>query len=464
MQPNQEPESNAEGASASEKALEPKAETALAATPEPEKPKAEQAFRATHEPEKPKVERAGVAAREAEPKAKERRATVDDLAAFNLLARHERLGDMVSLVRAIATEAAAAGKADWKAPTRLKELALERKLDAKDAETELGSLLSVLEKGPASPREDVLLRALFAHAIAENRPKTTEDEDNLAHTALWLAVQTPFDATRLIDRALGEDAAELWAAIADRIAEADRGEEPGRAAGLVGAAALGASTNPGAMSHATRLAKELKDPALVRLLRSEPRAAEVASPRPTVIRGEVRMAPRGPLGTTLLALSGVLFFAHVVRLSARAALGFRRPAEVSISESGARIHSKTEILGRTLNERDVVLGREGLASVRREVKYPRAALYAGLFCLALGSFVGVRALADGVRAASPSLLLTGLVLVGLGVLFDFALGSLFPSAAGRCRLIFVPRAGPRVCVADVDSAEVDLALKRLASG
>jgi hypothetical protein len=199
----------------------------------------------------------------------------------------------------------------------------------------------------------------------------------------------------------------------------------------------------------------------VRLVR--PDAVPAAPPiDPIELVGEVRVAPRGPVATTVLALTGILFVIHIVRLSARAALGFRKPATVSISETGARVRYKTEILGRTLRERDIVLGREGLASVLREVRYPRAAFYAGLFFLAVGSFVGVRTLADGVRAASPSLLLTGFVFVALGVLLDFALGSVVPSSTGRCRLVFVPKAGPRICIADVNVERVDLALARLA--
>ncbi|NVL83962.1 hypothetical protein, partial [Escherichia coli] len=71
------------------------------------------------------------------------------------------------------------------------------------------------------------------------------------------------------------------------------------------------------------------------------------------------------------------------------------------------------------------------------VRYPRAAFYAGLLALAIGSYVGVRAFVDGVRAASPSLLLTGLVVIALGIGADFVLGSLVPGSRGRVRIAFV---------------------------
>ena len=106
--------------------------------------------------------------------------------------------------------------------------------------------------------------------------------------------------------------------------------------------------------------------------------------------------------------------------------------------------------------------RAGLVRVVREVRYPRAAFYAGLLALAVGSYVGVRAFVDGVRAASPSLLLTGLIVISLGIAADFVLGSLLPGARGRVRVVFVPRAGKSRCVTDVDAQRAHDTLDALA--
>jgi hypothetical protein len=397
-----------------------------------------------------------------------------EIQAFDALAKHARLADLVALVRAVATSAAEARNTDWGAPDKVRSLAEERKLSAGETSMEMGDALRVLEVGPKTSEERALARALWAHAVAETHPKSTEEEDRLAEAALWLAAHTPFDATMLFDRALGEDAVELWAAVAGCIRRIDQaasgsgievdpggtGGVPsaglGRCEALLGAAALGTSSSATAMKHAALLANEVNDPALARLLRREPRE------RDSELEGEVLYAPRGLFVTTLLALTGLLLAMHLVRLLARAALGYRKPAKVTISEYGARIRWRAEILGRTIRDDDVLFGREGLASVVREVRYPRVAFYAGLFFLAVGTFVGVRTLADGVRSASPPLLLSGLVFVALGILFDFVLGSLVPGAGGRCRLVLVPRTGASICVAGVDVKQADLALTRLA--
>ena len=191
-----------------------------------------------------------------------------------------------------------------------------------------------------------------------------------------------------------------------------------------------------------------------------PPAAASAAVAPVV--GELAPAPRGPVATGLLAFTGILFITHAARLVGRWALAYRRPAEVTLSEDGGvRVHWKTQLLGRTLRDRAVVVPRTGLARATRDVRYPSIALYAGLLALAVGSWVGVAAFVDGVRAASPSLLAWGLAIVALGLGIDFALSSLAPGARGRCRLLVVPRDGSRLCIGDVDTARADAVLARL---
>jgi hypothetical protein len=149
---------------------------------------------------------------------------------------------------------------------------------------------------------------------------------------------------------------------------------------------------------------------------------------------------------------------HGVRLFARLALAYERPSELVVSDRGVVLRTRTRMLGRTLRDREQIIVRAGLVRVTREVSYPRAALYAGLLALTLGSWLGVRTLSDGVRAASPSLLLVGLLFVALGIATDFVLGSLLPSARGRCRVAFVPRSGPTLCIGNVDAKRADEAL------
>jgi hypothetical protein len=157
-----------------------------------------------------------------------------------------------------------------------------------------------------------------------------------------------------------------------------------------------------------------------------------------------------------------LLIAHAGRLLARLVLAFRQPAEVQVTEGGIVIHTRTEMLGRTLHDRENVIPRAGLVRATRDVRFPSLALYAGLVALALGSYVGVGLIVDGVRAASASMFGAGALIALLGLGLDFALASLIPGTTGRCRIIFVPRRGKIFCISEVTPSEADKLLAALA--
>ena len=433
--------------------------------------------------------------------------TPNDVRVYEALAGHAKLAQLVALARDVLGAAAEKKAADWTDASRVKAKAEELGLTHDDASTANGNALTVLERGAETPSERALGAALWAHALADGPPKTSEDEDRAAADLLWLAARTPFDATGLIDHALGDAADEMWAAIADRVRRIDAGTLPplGRGEALCGCAALAASESVAAKKQATALSRELADASLARVVAQARDAApkdtaekdasrkdmappsssrqkaadavkEAAPPSPPSpapvkdlgpplpdekLSGEMLPTPRGLVVTAVLAFTGILFVLHVARLVGRFALAYKRPAEVTLSGESVRIHARTEMLGRTLRERDTVISRTALSRATREVRYPRMAFYAGLLALAVGSWVGVATLVDGVRAASPSLLLTGLVVIALGIALDFFLGSLAPGAKGRVRVAFVPRKGPTLCVGDVDALRADAALKRL---
>jgi hypothetical protein len=378
------------------------------------------------------------------------------LEAYELLARSARLGDLIALTSRIVTEAAEARVADWSFAPKVNAAAEDAKLSREDADTRFGNVLDVLGTGGEGAAERALACALWAHAVAEAPRSRAEDEDRLAGDVLWLATHTSFDATSLLDRALGDEAGDLWTAVADRIKriERDRRGALGRGEAVFGCAALAASASEKAEALCRSLERDLSDPVLRRVVA----VRTSGSLRDVRFAGELTPAPRGPIATTLLAFTGILFVIHAVRVIARVALAYRRPAEVTLSDAGVRVKTRTMMLGRTLREHEHAIVRTGLVRVVREVRYPRVAFYAGLLALAIGSYLGVRTFVDGVRAASPSLLLVGLVAVAVGVAADFFFDSLAPGSRGRCRVSFVPRTGRTLCVGDVDLARADEAI------
>jgi hypothetical protein len=386
-----------------------------------------------------------------------------DARAYDALSQHPRAADLAAIARSLMTTATQVRRFERR-PEHVAKLAAEMRLSHEEASTPYGNALDILQRGPEDAAERALTSALAAHVVALYPPKDHDEEDRLANDLLWLATHTPFDATGLIDRALGDAAGGLWSAVADRVRRIDQGALPalGRGEAFVGGAALASSPAPAAAAQASALAAEVGDRKLARVLGAGASPAEAIEP----IVGEMVPAPRGPVSTTLLALTGVLLVMHAGRLFVRIALAYRTPAQVVLVDDreirGVRVRWRVELLGRTLRDRDLVVPRGSMVRAMREVRYPRLALYAGLLSLAVGSYVGVSAFVDGVRAGSPSLLASGIAIVALGLALDFALSSLAPGVRGRCRLLLVSRDGSKLCVAGVDMQRADAMLTRLA--
>ena len=171
--------------------------------------------------------------------------------------------------------------------------------------------------------------------------------------------------------------------------------------------------------------------------------------------------PRARIATFLLAVSGILLITHVTRLVARYALAYRRPADIIVSADAIRYRTRTEMLGRTLAERETVLARGAISRATREVRFANTPFYAGLIALCLGSYLGICAFVDGVRAASPSLLVWGLLFVAGGALLDYLLGTVLQSTRGRCRVLFVAQDGSKICLGNVNANHADRLLSEL---
>ena len=329
----------------------------------------------------------------------------------------------------------------------LREKAKSLELQGEGGKTPFGDAVDVLARGPEDAAERLLARALGALAIASSKG------DDVADAVLRLAKKSTFDPSTLLDEALGDRADAVYEKLAARAARA----ETARDTALVACAVLLASKRPSARRELAELASSKTLDPLVRVVV----ATEARTPEAR-ISGELVPAPRNAILTVVLGVTGLLFVASAVRLLMRLVLAYRCPAEVSASPLGVRIRARTELLGRTLRDREIVIGSDALARAVREVRFPRLGLYAGLLALALGTYVGVGALTDGVRAASPSLLLWGLALVVLGVVLDFLLSSARFGAKGTCRVVLAPRKGRTVCIGHVDPQRADAALTALA--
>ena len=344
-------------------------------------------------------------------------------------------------------ELARAAVIDGATGDAVRDKAKDLGLASSDGETPFGDAVAVLARGPEDDAERSLARALGALACASAGEGIVTDA-----LLVKLAAKSAFDPSLLLDGALGDRADALFEALGNHARKPDARQDA-----IVACAVLLASKRPVAKREVAAIATSKNVDPLVAAI-----AASLAAAPETRIAGELVPAPRNPALTILLGLTGILFVASAVRLLMRLVLAYRCPAEVSTSSVGVRIRARTELLGRTLRDREIVIGAGGLARVVREVRFPRLGLYVGLLALAVGTYIGIGALADGVRAASPSLLLWGVIFVAVGIALDFALSSIRFGAKGKCRLVLAPRKGRVVCIGGVDPQRADAALAALA--
>lgn len=328
-------------------------------------------------------------------------------------------------------------------------------LSETQADTPYGNLSEVLARGPQSDRERALLGALLALALRERPPASDAEAREIGTALVWLATRAACDALSALDTALGEHAAGIWQGVASVLLEPDAVPDFSLGEALVAAAALARSES----AEARRLRLE------ARALPLDPAVQTVLAPIESYddeLRGELAVA-RSPWLTVLLTVTSILFLGALVRLFARYALSYRRPATLRLGPQGLELSSQTILLGRVLRNRSLRIPLSGIASMTREVRYSGAGLYAGLFALAVGTYYGTGRFVEWLRVREADLFVVAVLAVLLGLSLDFLLTSVAHSARGRCRVVVAPLRGRSVCVGSLDAERTDALLAAVAA-
>jgi len=327
------------------------------------------------------------------------------------------------------------------------------------AQTPFGNPLNALEHGPEGPAERQLLGALLALGVAAELPEGEPERDTLAADLVWLATHTTIDALAFLDAALGEQAAGMWEAVAHVARDPEAvAPEFGRAEGLIAAAAIALSQSE--IAHRARL--HLSQAATDHGVRALSAGAVTASA--DRLEGEMALSPFGPIVTALLTVTLVLFVLQIGRALLRWVLAFKRPASISIGPNGLELSQRTELLGKVLRERSIVVPLGSLVRVTRETRYARLGMYVGLAALVLGSYLGMGLFVDAVRVPGGSASLFGLavLMMVLGLLLDFTFSNAADTVRGKCRVLVVPQRGRTFCLASLDPARADAMLASIA--
>lgn len=332
-------------------------------------------------------------------------------------------------------------------------------LTPEQAQTPFGNPLNALEHGPEGPAERQLLGALLALGVAPELPEGEAERDALAADLVWLATHTTIDALGFLDAALQDRAAGMWEAVAHVARDPEAvAAEFGRAEGLIAAAAIAGSKSE--IAHRARL--HLSQAATDHGVRSL--AAGAVTANADRLDGEMSTAPFGPVVTAILTVTLVLFALQVGKAVLRWVLAFKRPASISIGPNGLELSQRTELLGKVLRERSIVVPLGSLVRVTRETRYARLGMYVGLMALVLGSYLGMGLFVDAVRVPGGSASLFGLavLMMVLGLMLDFTFSNAADTVRGKCRMLVVPQRGRVFCLGSLDPARADAMLATIA--
>ncbi len=320
---------------------------------------------------------------------------------------------------------------------------------------------SVLQRGPSTDHEHALARALAALALREQTAiSAPKNLDDLAREVLFLARDTPWDATGLVDAALGADAESLWFAIVSRLRIlVDRADPPTvRAELLVGASALIRSAHPQAIEGVSKLRAAVRDPAIRSIL-----ALGEEHQAPVVVEGIWQPASAEGFFRLLLLVTGFTILQAVWRAVDHVLLGRRRNARIEWRSGRLLITCAESLGGRASSSTTLALAPDAIARIGWASK--RTGMLGGVFVAlaAAGTFAGTFFAVVGARIQVASFFSGGMGLMGLALLLDQAPLQMLGAVGGRGRLTITPRNGETIVVHVRDSEHVDALLQRWAS-
>ena len=145
-------------------------------------------------------------------------------------------------------------------------------------------------------------------------------------------------------------------------------------------------------------------------------------------------------------ITGFALVRGVLALIGRFLLMLRRRVTATVSGGSLILDVKWSIMGKVFRETRTVSPIGSLEAARFENRKRYVHLLIGFGCLAIGVWVGVQYLVDGLRSGYPLLALVGAGIVAAGVIVDLALYLWVPEGDGRNRVVLVM--GPwriRVC-------------------
>jgi len=164
----------------------------------------------------------------------------------------------------------------------------------------------------------------------------------------------------------------------------------------------------------------------------------------------------------LAIVTGLSLIRGILTLAGRFLLALRRKVTALIEGDSIVLKIEWSIMGKPFRKTKTIAPLSSVTAARFEDRRRYLHLLIGFGCLAVGAWVGIQWLIDGLRAGFPFLALLGAGVVAAGITIDLLLYIVIPEGQGRSRVIFA--VGPwHVRIIGVDASEGELFLEALQS-
>jgi hypothetical protein len=357
-------------------------------------------------------------------------------------------------------------------------LARASRFDVKyeNAGTELGNLLSILERGAQTSAELALLSAFAAHgcllslADMPARERAVSAERLIARLD-WLELGTSYRLLAcLVSRVQGDQAAHagvlrqaLFRAVLRDDAAAVRGMP------LVQAHIAWRMSTLARLGgvHSVRVLRALRDQATDPATHALSIAYLSALARESDASGNalrVQGVSRAPSRSFPIALARWLSGFALLQALQRfvfALLWLRRELEIELRDEALWVRRRTSFLGRTLRSSEACYALHQVTGAFRRARFALLRSLVGVLSLSLGLLIGGFVLLDGSRGGAPLLLVIGAGLVAAGAGIDLALNVLWPGTTARVDLQVDLRGARPVRVSHVEQIDADRLLEAL---
>jgi hypothetical protein len=337
------------------------------------------------------------------------------------------------------------------------------------AETPVGNVLAMLERGPDSAMQWALLSALFVRgfkAAVQARPDERKALcAKLAAHCDFFELDSPYRVLALTEALLEPElAADVHEALAELVVRdasaAGGGEISGRARNAGRIAALGAAQGAAARKGLLRIEGSAID-AYSRALAAVALGRVPALPEPICrVRGRAGAFPQAGVAAVFSWLSGFALLRWAVRLVLRA-VDYACEVEVELCGDALRLRTTVRLLGRTVRTTEQVHPIARLHFARRACRYPSLYLVLGAFSFAIGLLFGGVFAFDALRLGDGPLLLIALILLACGIGLDLFFDVLQPGRQAYVALDLDLERRQRVRIVDVPLEDADAMLGAL---